>query len=180
MLKNVLGILLLSAFVFGRAQAPNASEALNTMIEKGMVDWHIPGLAVVVVQDGKVRFQQNYGIRDVATKASVNDSTLFAMGSTTKALVAMGLGILVDEGKITWEDKVVSHLPYFRLSEPYVTANAEIKDLLTHRLGIGNTDALWIMDSTSTEKTISRLQYAPMPFLTGRLHLSKYHVCCRW
>jgi CubicO group peptidase (beta-lactamase class C family) len=82
------------------------------------------------------------------------------MASTTKAVVAIAMGMLVDEGKLNWDDKVVDHLPYFKLSDSYITADARIKDLLTHNLGIGNADALWTLDSLSTKETIRRFQYA--------------------
>lgn len=83
-------------------------------------------------------FQKTYGVKNIQTKEPLNETTLFAMASTTKAIVALSPGMLVDEDKIKWDDKIIEHLPYFRLSEPYITANAHVKDLLTHKLGIGN------------------------------------------
>ena len=82
------------------------------------------------------------------------------MASTSKAVVAIAMGMLVDDGKLNWTDKVVDHLPYFKLSDPYITADARIKDLFTHNLGIGNADALWTIDSVSTYETIRKFQHA--------------------
>jgi len=130
------------------------------MIVQGMKDWKIPGLATIVVKDGKVVFQKTYGVKNLETKEPVDEHTLFNMASTTKAVVAIAMGMLVDDGKLNWDDKVVDHLPYFKLSDTYVTADARIKDLLTHNLGIANADALWIVDSVSTKETIRRFQFA--------------------
>ncbi|MFT6966891.1 MAG: CubicO group peptidase (beta-lactamase class C family) [Marivirga sp.] len=82
------------------------------------------------------------------------------MASTTKALVAISLGILVDQNKISWEDKVTDHLPLFKVSDQYIIADARVKDLLTHNLGIGNADLLWVTDSISTTEVMEKFKYA--------------------
>ena len=82
------------------------------------------------------------------------------MGSTTKAIISMALGILVDQGKLEWGDKVRKHLPSFQLSDSYITEDARIQDLLTHNLGISEADLLWTIDSVSTKETISRFRHA--------------------
>lgn len=142
------------------AQQKTSSKKLDMMIEAGMEDWQIPGLSAVVVKDGEVVFHESYGIRNLETERPVDKNTLFAMASTTKAIVAMSLGILVDRGKIHWDDKVVEYLPAFRLSDPYITADARVKDLLTHNLGIGSADLLWVLDSLSTAETIKKFEQA--------------------
>jgi CubicO group peptidase (beta-lactamase class C family) len=131
-------------------------EKLDAMITAGMKDWQVPGLAAVVVKDGKVVFKKTYGIKDIDTKDPIDEDTLFNMASTTKALIAISLGILVDQGKINWDDKVTNHFASFKLSDSYITANACVKDLLTHNLGIGNADLLWIMDDLTTAETQRR------------------------
>jgi CubicO group peptidase (beta-lactamase class C family) len=140
------------------SQSP--SSQLDKMIQQGMDDWHIPGLATVVVKEGKVVFSQVYGVKDVGSKAEVDRETLFNMGSTTKAVVCMALGVLVDQGKLQWEDKVRDHLPEFKLSDAYLTEEARVQDLLTHNLGIAGADLLWVLDSTSTSETIKRFSMA--------------------
>lgn len=142
------------------AQYTQQNKKLTLMIEQGIKDWQIPGLSTVVVKEGKVIFKKTYGIKDIETKELVNENTLFSMGSTTKALIAISLGILVDRNKISWEDKVIEHLPSFKLSDTYITAEARVKDLLTHNLGIENADLLWVVDSVSTVKTIDKFKYA--------------------
>ncbi len=137
---------------------------LDAFIKKGMADWQIPGLAVTVVKDGEPVFTKVYGVRDQDKAVKVDEHTIFSMASTTKAIVAMAICMLVDEGKVKWTDKVTDHVPYFRLSDPYITQEATVKDLLTHNLGIGNADMLWVGDDISAEETIKRLQYAPITY----------------
>jgi len=154
----LLGLLLMAPFVF--SQNSKKAKILDGMIQDGMTDWKIPGLAVVVVKDGETVFKKTYGVKSIETQEPVTGETLFAMASTTKAMVAMSLGILVDEGKLNWNDKVLQHLPDFQLSDPYITADARVKDLLTHSLGIANADMLWVLDSVSTKETLKRFSHA--------------------
>lgn len=163
-MKNSIKVLLLSfSIVFVQsitAQQNLNNKKLDAMIVQGMTDWKVPGLAAIVVKDGKVVFQKTYGVKNLETKEAVDEHTLFNMASTTKAIVAIAMGMLVDDGKINWNDKVVDHLPYFKLSDAYITADARVKDLFTHNLGIGNADALWTLDSVSTYETIRKFQNA--------------------
>jgi CubicO group peptidase (beta-lactamase class C family) len=161
--EKILLLLICLAFAFPQsqfAQQNSLDNKLDAMIVKGMSDWKIPGLAAIVVKDGSVVFQKTYGVKNLETKDPIDENTLFNMASTTKAVVAIAMGMLVDEGKLNWDDKVVDHLPYFKLSDPYSTADARIKDLFTHNLGLGNADALWTLDSVSTRETIRRFQFA--------------------
>lgn len=140
-------------------QESSKNNELNAMIESGMKEWQIPGLSVVVVKNGEVMFKKAYGVKDMDTNEPVDEQTLFSMASTTKALIAMSLGILVDQGKVAWNDKVIDHLPSFQVSDPYITADARVKDLLTHNLGIANADGLWVMDNSATKETLERFKY---------------------
>ena len=151
-------LFLLSVAPLVRAQT--SPQQLDAMIQQGMEDWHIPGLAAIVVSEGEIAFSRVYGVTDVGTRTPVDPQTLFNMGSTTKAVVCMALGVLVDQGKLSWEDKVREHLPEFRLSDPYITEEARVKDLLTHNLGIAGADLLWVLDSVSTRETLDRFALA--------------------
>ncbi|MEP1096572.1 MAG: serine hydrolase [Cyclobacteriaceae bacterium] len=155
---RLLLFLLLQATLLGHLVGQKQSSKLDAMIQQGVKDWNIPGLAAVVVHKGEVVFQKTYGVKDVGSGESVDNNTLFNMGSTTKAIVAISIGMLVDQGKVQWDDKVRDHLPWFRLSDPYVTADARVKDLLTHNLGSGNADLLWLLDSMSTRETLEKFQ----------------------
>jgi len=160
-MKILFGFLVCLIFSLSAIPQQNSlNEKLNLMIEEGIKDWQIPGLTAIVVMDGEIIFKKAYGVKDIKSKLPVNENTLFCMASTTKAIVAMALGILVDQDKIKWEDKVLDHLPTFRLSDPYITADACVKDLLTHNLGIGNADWLWVRDSVSTTETLNKFKHA--------------------
>ena len=142
------------------AQNKAKSNILDEMIIRGIKDWKIPGLTAVVVKNSEIVFQKTYGVKNLKTREPIDEYTLFNMGSTTKAIISIALGILVDQRKINWNDKVRDYLPSFELSDSYITQEARIKDLLTHNLGIGQADLLWTIDSVSTKNTISRLKYA--------------------
>ena len=159
-MKKYLLSLLICAVGFSAIAQKSQEKKLDAMIVQGMKDWKVPGLATIVVKDGKVAFQKTYGVKNLETKEPVDEHTLFNMASTTKAIVAIAMGMLVDDGKLNWDDRVTDYVPYFKLSDSYSTADARVKDLLTHNLGIGNADALWTLDSLSTKETIERFQFA--------------------
>ncbi len=138
------------------AQFQKENAELNRMISQGIEDWKIPALSVLVMKDGKSIYKKTYGKKRINSPEKANNGTLFTMASTTKALVAMGMAILVDQGKVHWDDKVRKHYPQFQLSDSYITEDARIKDLFTHNLGIGNADWLWYARDLSTEETIQK------------------------
>jgi CubicO group peptidase (beta-lactamase class C family) len=142
-LTNCL-ILFFAPFVFLNAQVtPQQIKALDGYIEKALGDWYTPGLAVVICKDGKEILSKGYGIREVGKSEKVDTKTIFACASTTKAMTAVAMGMLIDENKIKWTDKVVQHLPTFKVADPYLTSELTIKDLFTHNSGMGNADFLW-------------------------------------
>ncbi len=124
----------------------------DAYVEQARNSWQVPGLAIAVVKDGKVIFKKGYGVRQLGQPDVVDTQTLFACASTTKAMTAICMGMLVDEGKVSWDDAVIKHLPDFKLYDPYVTRELKIRDLFTHNSGVGNADFLWdIMDISSDE-----------------------------
>ena len=84
-------------------------------------DWNVPGFAIAIVKDDKVVFAQGFGVRKLGETAPADADTLFAIASNTKAFTAAALGILVDEGKLKWNDPVTRYLPYFQMHDSYVT-----------------------------------------------------------
>jgi CubicO group peptidase (beta-lactamase class C family) len=129
----------------------------SAYVEKGMLDWQIPGMAVVVVKDNKIILQKGYGLRELGKDDPVDIETIFACASTTKAMTAVCMGILVDEGKLNWDDKVNKFLPEFKVNDPYITSELRIRDLLTHNSGIGNTDFLWGLMDISNQEIVDRM-----------------------
>jgi CubicO group peptidase (beta-lactamase class C family) len=133
---------------------------LDAYTAKAVADWKVPGLAIAVVKDGRIVFAKGYGVREAGKPAPVDTQTLFAIGSTTKAMTAASIGMLVDEGKVHWDDRVTKILPSFQLADAYVTRELTIRDLLTHRAGLGNADVLWYRADNSPEEVIRRVRFA--------------------
>jgi len=157
--KILITALVLSLSFTGYAQSVQKQvKQLDTYIQNAIEVWDPPGLAVAVVKDGKVVFTKGYGTRTIGKNLPVDEHTLFVCASTTKAFTAAGLAMLVDDGKIVWSDHVIDYLPEFQLSDPYVTRELTIRDLLTHRSGLGNTDFLWSWMSISGDSALYKLR----------------------
>lgn len=136
------------------AQAP--LDGFDPWVARAVADWKVPGLAVLVLKNGQVVFSKGYGVRAIGAADPVDDRTLFAIGSTTKAMTAALVGMLVDEKKVSWDDPVARHLPWFRLKDPYATREATVRDLLTHRAGLGNADFLWYGQAANAREILQR------------------------
>ena len=134
---------------------------LKNYYENSRTEWEVPGLAVAIVKDGKIIFSEGFGVRDIEAGGEVNGETMFPIASNTKAFTAAALAILVDEGKISWNDKVTDYIPWFKLYDPYVTENITIRDLLTHRSGLAtfSGDLLWYGTDYSREEIIRRARH---------------------
>ena len=126
------------------------SAQIDKLVEESMSKMNVAGAAVAVVKDGKVIHSKGYGVKSIKTKEKVDASTCFAIASNSKAFTTTALAILVEEGKLNWTDKVIDHIPEFRMYDPYVTANFNIQDLLTHRsgLGLGVGDLMFFPDGS--------------------------------
>ncbi|MFW5951593.1 MAG: serine hydrolase, partial [Gemmatimonadota bacterium] len=145
--------------------------ALDRYIAEAREAWEVPGLAVAIVKGDEVVFARGYGVRDLRTGGEVDEHTLFAIASNTKAFTAAALAILVDEGELSWDDRVREHLPWFRLYDPYVTEDLRIRDLLSHRSGLGtfSGDLLWYGTHYDAEEVVRRARHVPQanPFRGG-------------
>jgi len=140
----------LCMLTFFAAAQPMSEKAIDSLVDKVMKSFDVPGIAVGVVKDGKLIHAKGYGVRSLQTKLPTTEHTLFGIASNSKAFTAAALGILVDRGKISWNDKVRDYIPEFKLHDPYVTEHFTIKDLLTHRsgLGLGAGDLMFFPDSS--------------------------------
>lgn len=160
----LLTVILAAAIVAQTAQQNNI-DAFDKYAEAARVMWNVPGMSIAIVQDGKVLLSKGYGVRELGKSDKVDASTLFGAMSTTKAMTAVAMGILVDEGKVKWNDKVLKHLPDFRVADPYVTNELKVRDLFTHNAGLGNADFLWAWTpELSTAEIARRMQYAPQAY----------------
>lgn len=129
--------LLLFVLVGFTANAQITESEVDVLVEKTMKSFDVPGIAVGIVKDGKVVLAKGYGVTNIKTGQKVNANTLFGIASNSKSFTSAALAILVDEGKIKWDDKVIRYLPEFKMYNDYVTNEFTIRDLLTHRSGLG-------------------------------------------
>jgi CubicO group peptidase (beta-lactamase class C family) len=136
---------------------------LDAFIAQAQRDWPVPGLAVVVVKDGETVLAKGYGVRELGGSDPVDENTIFAIASNTKAFTAAAMAILVEEGKLDWNDPVRDHLPDFQLYNPYVSQEMRIRDLLSHRSGLGtfSGDLLWYGTGYSAAEVVRRARFLP-------------------
>lgn len=134
---------------------------LDAYFAQAMSDWNVPGMAVAIVKDGQIIFEKGYGVKSTETKEKVDQHTAFAVASNTKSMTAAALAMLVDQGKIKWDDPVQKYLPWFKLYNPYVNEHLTIRDLLCHRSGLEtfSGDLLWYGSQHSRREVLERAKY---------------------
>jgi CubicO group peptidase (beta-lactamase class C family) len=163
MIKNKIIGILLFLFISSVSFAQTAQlDSLDAYFQRSLEMWQVPGMAIAIVKDDSLIFAKGYGVKNIKNKKDVVDAnTLFPIASNTKAFTAAAMARLVDEGKLTWETKVVDILPYFTLYDPYVTAHFTILDLLSHRSGLEtfSGDLLWYGSTYSREDVVKKLPY---------------------
>ncbi len=163
--KNFIACLIVAAQlpVFAQVQQVITSAQIDSVVELTLKTFDVPGIAVAVVKDGQIVHAKGYGMRSLKTKERVTENTLFGIASNSKAFTAAALGILQDEGKLTYDSKVRDFIPEFKMYDPYVTESFTIRDLLTHRsgLGLGAGDLMFWPDSSNFSKKdiIHNLQF---------------------
>ena len=153
------------AAVIGVAIAGPASaappEGFDARVESLREQSGAPGIAIAIVEHGETTLARGWGVREQGKSAKVDSHTIFPTGSTGKAFTVAALATLVDQGKLGWDDKVIDHMPWFRMNDPWVTAEITVRDLLVHRsgLGLGAGDLLYVPRSNLTRKqTVERLR----------------------
>lgn len=166
-LKNLVLIksaIVFLAFLFTTvnlfAFQPDTSD-LKIRLEKALESYQVPGMAVAVVNNNEVIFASGFGVTDISTGQKVDENTLFGIASNTKAMTAAGLAVLVDEGKLKWNDRVQRYIPWFELYNPYVTSELNIVDILTHRAGFRtfSGDLVWYASKHSRQEILRRARY---------------------
>jgi CubicO group peptidase (beta-lactamase class C family) len=133
-------------------------DQLPEFVEEGMSAWHVPGMAVAVLSDEKILFQQGFGKTAVKGGKKVDAHTQFAIASTTKAMVAASIMMLVDEKKLALDDLAIQHLPELQFGETWLNSQITVRDMLTHRTGLGSTDFWAFFQGTPLEEQISLLK----------------------
>jgi CubicO group peptidase (beta-lactamase class C family) len=114
-----------------------STREIDRLVEDAMEKFTVAGVAVGIVKDGEIIHAKGYGLKSVDTGDQVDEHTSFAIASNSKAFTSTALAILVEEGKLSWQDRVIDHIPEFKMYNDYVTQNFNIQDLLTHRSGLG-------------------------------------------
>lgn len=134
---------------------------LDAYFEAARVQWDIPGMAVAIIEDGEVVLAKGYGVQSVDTQTPVTPNTLFAVASNTKSFTSAALAMLVDEGKLNWDDPVRMYIPDFELYDTYVSTNMTVRDLLCHRSGLAtfSGDLIWYGSTHSREEIVKRARH---------------------
>ena len=156
----ILLFLLASVFNAFSQAAPPAD--LDAWVARAMKEFEVPGISVAIVKDGKILLTKGYGVRKLGDPKPVDEHTLFGIGSNTKAFTTAALASLVDEGKISWDDPVYQRLPGFQMHDPYVSHEMTIRDLLSHRsgMGLGEGDLLfWPHTTYGRDEIVYRLRF---------------------
>ena len=159
-MKRLLALSLLLAVAMPAWAEPPADIAESVEALRQKIG--APGVSIAIVEDGKTTLARGWGVRKLGEAAPVDGQTIFQTGSTGKAMTAAALAVLVDEGKIGWDDPVIQHMPWFRMYDPWVTREITIRDLLVHRsgLGLGQGDLMFVPRTHLTRKqTVERVAY---------------------
>jgi CubicO group peptidase (beta-lactamase class C family) len=114
-----------------------SEKQVDELVENTLKSFNVPGIAVAIVKDGKIVLSKGYGIKSILTNEKVDANTLFGIASNSKAFTTAALAMLVDEKKLNWDDKVIEYIPEFKMYNDYVTNEFTIRDLVTHRSGLG-------------------------------------------
>src|ERR671938_72128 len=160
-----LGLLFFLLFIAPLALVAQTTDArlkeIDEYATKAGQDWRVPGFAMAIVKDDKVIFAKGYGVRKLGEQTPVDEHTLFAIASNTKAFTAAAIALLVDEGNLKWDDPATKYLPGFQLYDPYVTRELTVRDLLSHRSGLATFggDLLWYDTTYKSDEILRRIRY---------------------
>jgi CubicO group peptidase (beta-lactamase class C family) len=163
-MKNALCIFIIvfALQLVGHAQTLDSKlKSIDVYAKTVMSDWKGPGMAIAIVKDDKPVFLKGYGVRELGKPEKVDENTLFAIASNSKAFTAACLAILVDEKKIAWDDKVIKYLPDLEMYDPWVTKELTIRDVVSHRVGLDtfSGDLLWYETTYSNEDILKRVHF---------------------
>jgi CubicO group peptidase (beta-lactamase class C family) len=155
--------ILIVLFTLTQARSALAQETIlngfDGYLNKALKDWDVPGLAIAIVKNDQLVLAKGYGVRKVGDAAPVDEKTLFAIGSSSKAFTAAAVAMLVDEGKLKWDDPATKPLTGFQLFDPYVTREITVRDLLCHRSGLDRAEFIWISTPYDRNEILRRVRY---------------------
>lgn len=156
------GFLLLILAVLSLSAETRHTANLDRIIEECRKAYQAPGVAVAIVSQDSVVYAKGFGVKQLGSTDPVTSDTRFAIGSTTKAFTTAAMGILIDQGKMSWDDPVRKHVPFFRLSDPLADANVTMRDIVSHRTGLSRNDMLWYNSPWTREEVIRKIGLVPL------------------
>ena len=152
-----LAALLFVSTVAGAQKAP--LQGFDAYVTKAMQEWKVPALAIAIVKNDSVVFAKGYGTRTLGATEPVDEHTLFAIGSVSKAFTATLVAMLVDEKKMRWDDPAKVYLPALEMYDPYVARELTVRDLLTHRSGLARGDLMWYATDYDRDEILRRVRF---------------------
>jgi CubicO group peptidase (beta-lactamase class C family) len=167
MLFRILLVASLIAISVSAGAQSSLPPGLDQYIERVLKTFDVPGLSVSIVKDGRVLLAKGYGVKKMGTADKVDSYTLFSIASNSKAFTGTALALLVEEGKLRWDDRVIQHVPWFKMADDYVTTNLTVKDLLVHQSGLlaYSGDLMLFPPSTFTAREIlEKVRYLPLVY----------------
>lgn len=159
---SLVGVALPTAATVGAQQAVASPSlaSLDGYIQKAVTDWGIAGLAIAIVHNDSVVYERGFGLREVGKPDRVDGRTLFAIGSNSKLFTSVLAGMMVDAKKMQWDAPATTYLPSFQLYDPWVTREITLRDLLSHRSGLGRRgDMLWYGSPFDRAEILRRIRY---------------------
>jgi len=156
-ITTLMTLLLLAAPAARAQQTPLAG--LDDYVATAMKNWGVPGVAIAVIKDDRIVLAKGYGVRELGKPEPVDERTIFAIGSSSKAFTAAAIAMLVDDKKLKWDDPATQYLPGFQLYDPYASRELTVRDLLTHRVGLDRGDQLWYATTFDREEILRRVRY---------------------
>jgi CubicO group peptidase (beta-lactamase class C family) len=165
-LKALVLVLFISPLLAGAQTLEQKLEEIDSYANTVVNTWKDKsgaGMAIAVIKDDKVVIQKGYGIRELGKPEKPDGNTVFAIASNSKAFTTASLAILIDEKKLSWDDKVSKYLPDFQMYDPWVTSELTIRDLVTHRVGLDtfSGDLLWYETTYSADEILKRVRFLP-------------------
>jgi CubicO group peptidase (beta-lactamase class C family) len=163
-ISSILLVLLLCiSIAFGQKRTKVDHQQLDRYFNQMVKDWDIPSMSIGVVKDGQLVFTGSYGVLETGKTQKPDANTLYGIASNSKAFTSTLIAMLVEEGILKWNDKVKKYLPYFELYDPWVSNEITIRDLLSHRVGLGtfSGDVIWYKSDFTSEEIIKRAKYIP-------------------
>ncbi|MDZ7741156.1 MAG: serine hydrolase [Bacteroidota bacterium] len=141
-------------------------KALDSYYEESLKKWEVPGMAIALVKDDSIIFEKGYGVLDIKSGEPVNETSMFPIASNTKSFTSAAIALLVEEGKLDWDDKVREHLPWFEMYDPWVSSNMTVRDLLCHRSGLKtfSGDLIWYGTTYKRREIVERARYLEPAF----------------